>query len=49
MKPIFFTTVFLVLASASAAYAAAPDAVAKAVKTCCDLAAECCDKPCCNE
>ncbi len=48
MKRIFSTAAFMLLTSATAAYAAAPDAVTKAVQTCCALGAACCNGgPCC--
>ncbi|WP_425997453.1 hypothetical protein [Caulobacter sp. DWR1-3-2b1] len=48
MKRIFSTAALMLLASATAAYAAAPDAVIKAVQACCALGAACCKgAPCC--
>jgi hypothetical protein len=48
MKRIFSTAAFMLLASATAAYAAAPDAVTKAIEACCALGAACCNGgPCC--
>jgi hypothetical protein len=48
MKRIFSIAALTLLASATAAYAAAPDAVHKAVEACCALGAACCNGgPCC--
>lgn len=48
MKRIFSTAAFMLLASATAAYAAAPDAVIKTLEACCALGAACCKAgPCC--
>ncbi|WP_200941442.1 hypothetical protein [Caulobacter sp. Root1455] len=48
MKRILSTAALMLLVSASAAYAAAPEAVTKAVGACCALGAACCNGgPCC--
>jgi len=48
MKRIFSIAALTLLASATAAYAAAPDAVHKVVEACCALGAACCNGgPCC--
>ena len=48
MKRILSTAALMLLASATAAYAAAPDVVTKALDVCCALGAACCDGgPCC--
>ena len=47
MKRILITATLLVLGSATAAYAAAPETVNKAVASCCTAVAACCGLPCC--
>jgi hypothetical protein len=48
MKRIFSIAALTLLASATAAYAAAPEALTKAVGACCALGAACCNGgPCC--
>ena len=48
MKRIVSTAALMLLASATAAYAATPDAVTKAVEACCAIGAACCNGgPCC--
>lgn len=46
MKRIVITTAFIALFSAGAAFAAAPVAVANAVKACCEAMEKCC---CCDK
>ncbi|CAN5330869.1 hypothetical protein BH10PSE4_BH10PSE4_39730 [soil metagenome] len=48
MKRIFSTAALMLLVSATTAYAAAPEAVSKALQACCALGAACCNGgPCC--
>jgi hypothetical protein len=49
MKRTLILTALFVLTSASAAYAATPNAVDGMVKACCDAIAACCDAPCCDK
>lgn len=46
MKRIIVTSAFVVLFTAGAAYAAAPEAVKDAVKSCCEAMEKCC---CCDK